>query len=570
MRLSLAHTGQNGPYARFRLPEWLGQSYSEPEIFWQTYFDSFARHGGDATRARYQEGCDFYHDLVARHLGAQNPAFVLCHGDKAEERLSYQALHERVRMLCATWEQAGVSAGQCLATVLPMGVAYVVATLSALKMGLTLVPLPVEGRRLASAALATSGADWWVTEDRYAQGMETELARLNLRAGSAPLPGADRSHYYGDKESVLRVMSPVRASIDTMVDVAAGTLYRSMVRDGSLAFGVAQGDALAAPGFCPIQHQPSLLFATLCAGATFVEMSEDAISQAPELLSSQSIDTLLVTARVRDALLRVELKGAKFKRWVRNASEKIQWGRWDAFAKLASTFGATGLSYFANSAAGGGILMGVARPKPLYQHVLPMAGTGFVLADTNLSGMPSVAGAGILEWPELDDSEACLGHQLLSQDGDEHVLIGPVKAHREGQTYPSSAVRSLVAKIDGVEDVTVVMAPAGGATSSWQAILLVFVQPGSEQAHAPEALRHLLLSVCRLEFGERAVPDKVEIFGLVPHHEDGRLSQAWCESQFLTGMLHRKQQVPVFLQLSHLRYAAAQWHGHQDGLEETD
>ena len=88
--------------------------------------------------------------------------------------------------------------------------------------------------------------------------------------------------------------------------------------------------------------------------------------------------------------------------------------------------------------------------------------------------------------------------------------------------------------------------------------MIAFVEPEGDWFNARKELAAALSLQCKVELGIRAVPNKIEIFGQVPHHEDGHVSQTWCDGQYLTGMLHRKEQVAVFRDLSSLRFAATQ------------
>ena len=552
--------------ASFRAPKWLTESYKNPDDFWNRYLDVFTQYAGLPSRARYQEGYDFYHDLVTRHLERNALAYIYWDANRGEAKVSYASLHQRCRALEAVWEASGVVAGDTVAIVLPMGVAYVVACLTALKMGAVATPIPMFGRQFALDYLAKSEATWWVTENRYAHGIECAAQRLELQGNSEPTAAANRSYFYSADETVMQVFSPVQDSQSTPAEVTAQTLFLGVVRDAALGLGIDAEDVLAAPGFCPLQFQPCLLLSCLSVGATYLEINETQVEQIGPDLSRFTLTHLLVTPRTREALLRDQFKAVpNLKRWFRNAHGSLEWGRWDLLSAKARNLSARGMSYFANAAAGGAVLVGVSRPQPQYLHVMPIAGSGFSMADTNMSGMPSVAEHGILEWDQLSNSTEVLGQQLLSRDKDEFILIGPVKPHRRGQSYPGEPVTKLTGEITGVEATSLVYAPAGKSTGGWQAILIVFVAPDSPVLAERLKLGQKLSTLCKVELGARAVPDKIEVFGLVPHREDEQLSQLWCESQYLTGMLHRKEQVSTFQNLSRLRYAVQSLLAEQEG-----
>ena len=196
-------------------------------------------------------------------------------------------------------------------------------------------------------------------------------------------------------------------------------------------------------------------------------------------------------------------------------------------------------------------------------HVLPVPAEAFSLADTNLSGMPAVGQSGIFEWQDLDNAEAALGRLLVSQDRSEYMLLGAFDHNRDGQIFPATAVTALANRQPGVTDACMVMHP--GAGSDWRAILIVFVPPSSRvEADAP-ALITQLRTACGVELGPRAIPDKIEVFGLMPRYQDDLLSERWCREQYLSGMLHRKSETKCFVDLAALRYAAEALRRSQSG-----
>ena len=186
----------------FRAPKWLTESFQDADNFWTRSLGVFTGYAGLPSRASYQEGYDFYHDLVTRHLEQSSPAFIHWDANRGDAKLSYQALHQRCRALEAVWETAGVVAGDTIAVVLPVGAAYVVSCLTALKMGAVVIPIPMFGRQFALDYLAQSAATWWVTEDRYAHGIQCDATRLGLQGSARPTAAANRSYFYSAQETI--------------------------------------------------------------------------------------------------------------------------------------------------------------------------------------------------------------------------------------------------------------------------------------------------------------------------------------------------------------------------------
>ncbi len=108
----------------------------------------------------------------------------------------------------------------------------------------------------------------------------------------------------------------------------------------------------------------------------------------------------------------------------------------------------------------------------------------------------------------------------------------------------------------------VVVAVPGG-DGDHRFVLLVFTGAAGATSEARAQHGQAVLRCLLDALGEGPLPDHCEVYPLYPHRSaepaDGDAAapdEAWCLSQHLRGMLHRKAQRPVFRLLTELRASA--------------
>src|SRR6185312_10905605 len=165
----------------------------------------------------------------------------------------------------------------------------------------------------------------------------TDPAYLPLLAGFEPLVLADgpgiaypeQWHAYAPDETCAVLFTPLREPLDTPLKLAAEPAYLKAVRDALFAYRLAPGDALAAPGFDDLQHQPALVLSALLAGGTYVHLEIADVQADPRRLTDLSLRAVGLSAAVRDALVSAGARRTgSWEGWIKNPEEPLDADAW--------------------------------------------------------------------------------------------------------------------------------------------------------------------------------------------------------------------------------------------------
>jgi hypothetical protein len=427
-----------------------------------------------------------------------------------------------------------------------VGSELLISLAAALGLGACVSFLPPQGKRFIARRLALLKPDHVAAEPHQVQlleGFEKQL--LQSKGQASP---AFTSHTYKPGELVGLLFSPLVEPAGTPAALTAEDAWRGALVDGLLTFGLGPGEHLAAPGFHPLQHLPAFLFTTLLRGATYVHVEPQDLETNPGLLLEQPLRALGVTPALRDLLLRTrtQLKGVAH--WFRNPEEPIDWQSWRAFVKQCGLATVPSANVLVDPAAGGAVLASPRRVRDLHTEAPPAAGRAWALHDVNLSGQQAPGDLGVFTL--LPDKERPPGYLVLTRAYGLYHYGGPRTARRDGRVYPAAEVAEVVQGLPFVRGATVVQAPTGGVAGHYRFVLLVFTgaQPKNPGGWLQEIRRSL-----ELHLGTEHLPDRTEFIPLYPRKVKGKVDEAWCHTQFLTGALHRKSMDPLFQSLTELR-----------------
>lgn len=555
-------------------------------------------------------GFDIYHDSIARHLGAGQPALrwyerAALTGAGGWRVLSFDELHARCSQRAAWWQSCGVEPGAIVCVLLPFGAECVVSLLTALRMGVRVALLEPLGQDYLAHRLEALAPQHIATEPFHLRRIP-DFAELALPPDDLVRAGPAYSHTYAPDEPCFTGFSPLRDDPITPVDTRASDAYLGALRDGLISFALRPGDHLAAPGFHTIQHQPALLLSALITGSAFVHIAEaDAVREAA-LFHAAPLRSAGVTAAVRDAILAAGLsERPAWQHWFRNPEEPTDWEIWRDFVQ-ACDLGETPMSNIMVEAASGGSLLWSPRRRSTLQlrylaNVAPAPGQPWTLLDFTRSGQPAVADVGVYAPaiveaaapPELapdaagnaegaeDGEEAgdaddvadtptvesveptpvAPQHMILARRGQEYLYGGAIEPRRVGRVYPAVEVLQAIADAPFVDGATVVAVSQGGSVVAHRFVLVVFT--GAESTTRHDALQHRrvtsLEGIIISRLGDEFLPDRVVTFPLharrVDGDPEGEVDHGWCQAQYLSGLLFRKAQTPIFQQLGAVRAA---------------
>jgi hypothetical protein len=175
------------------------------------------------------------------------------------------------------------------------------------------------------------------------------------------------------------------------------------------------------------------------------------------------------------------------------------------------------------------------------------------LRDLNLSGQAAPGDVGVFTL--VPDEGRPPGHAILSRLRWRFLYTGARDARREGRVYPAAEVTAALEELPFVSGTAVTPIPTGGTLGHHLFHLLVFTGSESLETTQREAAsrRQQLRRRLELQLGAEHLPDHIEFFPLHPRRQKGAIDEAWCRTQYLTGMLHLKAREPMFQALTALR-----------------
>jgi len=244
--------------------DWLAQSHVTPGL---PALCSFLSARGAPLKSHPVQGFDLYHDLVLRHPGPGQELLRAYSRRLGWRVLTRGALRARSARLAAAWVRQGVQAGQRMALLLPISPEYVVALMTALRLGLVVCPLQPRGPLVVAQKLAQLAPDFIYTQSLYTPLLGHPLPPPEQLLCDEPAATAPDDYYgsytYPPGAPVLALLSPLRPPVEQVVEVPSELLFGGILRDLLLTFGLEPGQALAAPGGWPEQYFPGLLLMAL-------------------------------------------------------------------------------------------------------------------------------------------------------------------------------------------------------------------------------------------------------------------------------------------------------------------
>ena len=527
-------------------PDWLRRSWIDPEGFVAALAPAAVGRGAPF-KSRAGQHHDFFHDLIARHAATERLALRAYDRARGWRTLSYRQLHDQAARLALTWEQRGVRPGARVCLLFHPSPELWVALGAALGLGACISLLPPVGRSFVSRRLAALAPEYVAAEPHQAPFLGAFAKRLLPAAGSATASTLS-SHSYKPDERVGLLFSPLADPPSTPVPLKAGEAWLGALVDGALTFGLAPGDHLAAPGFHPLQHLPALLFTTLLRGATYLHLEPSDLEERPALLTEHPVRALGVTPAVRDLLLRTRTPLKNVGTWFRNPEAPLDWQTWRAWVKQCGLSAVPCSNVLVDAAAGGTVLGSLRRVGDVHLETAPAPGRRWALKDLNQSGQRAAGDTGLFTLLPAEGRPP--GHVVLSCIRQQYVYGGPRDARHEGRVIPALEVTEALEGMDPPCATSLLTVPTGGLSGELRTVLLVFT---GSSARDPAPLLAELRRRLELQLGAEHLPDRFEVFPLYARQQEGRVSDPWCHTQYLTGALHHKATDPLFQTLTALR-----------------
>lgn len=546
---------------------WIEESCLNPESFWAGLTVAQRRLCPWPVKSVPLKHYDFYHDIAVRLAGSTVPALRWPSSSGEWQELSYADLGRRAEALAAAWVEAGAEVGKTVALVYFPGDRLTVALLAALKLGLNLSLLPPEGRRLLRRRLEALAPDLVAAEEIHTPLLMPWRDRFLPEEPVTPLlrgtGHAEVSAAYSSGRTAALLFDPCSSTPLEPRPLTADALYLCALRDGLLSLGLRPGDAYAAPGFDLLETQPALLLAGLLNGATFIHMPLASLEKHPEHLTAFPLKVLGLSRKTRDLLLRRPVAlGKTCRHWFRHPSETVDLEPWSRCVKASDLTDAFASNLLWNASWGGCLLISARRRGTPHLGVLPAPGVPWRLGEAADAATVSLGDWGLLVpclpgWTEKEEKEGRPAPILLGRHGNEWLFMRPPHAAKNGHFYPGCEVALAAAEaLTQGFSCCVVTVPTAGAQDDPHQVLLVFTAGGGRAAVQTDtaAFSREIHRCIEREMGADFQLDRVEFVPLLPRlNDEGKVDDAWCADQYLSGRLQRKTRHPIFRTLALLK-----------------
>ena len=547
---------------------WLSRTLADPDGFHAALLAHKNEHGAPL-KSRPGESFDFFHDLVLRNPGRENPVLRSYSRRAGWSVLTPLALRLRAVHLATVWARAGVTPGERLAIVLPLGPEYVVAVAAALYLGLVIAPLPPRGSLLMTQRLGALKPDRVYTsallavELRRLSGVPKLAERLLIGEPDSLLEGLPAApHTYAPGAPVLALFSPLYKDSKALVEVSSERAFFGALRDLAVGLGLLLGETLAAPGAFPEQYHPGLVLTTLLGGLTLLDCELQALRSEPQLLLQQPmIDALLVSRPLFNVLYEAEpargvlLRTRLLLRDPLAATDLAPWQRLTTAHGLSKHLMGN-LVY--DSAEGGCLLFSPRRRGQWQTLVLPAPGRPYELQVPDDSRRPAVALSGV-----FCPAAAPEGYAVVGRVGDDYLLAGTLTPRQDGRVYPEAAILRALQAQPGlpappfVDGAAVAAVPSGDGSDRWLFTLVVLTgaEPLAEFGRLQGERSDELLQRLRTLIGPEFLPHAIVMYPLIARRVDGEVDTERLARDYQAGTLHRKASQPLFHHLTMLRAA---------------
>lgn len=139
---------------RSELRDWMQNSYQAPQPFWSDLYASSVEKGETPSSTIVFEKYDFYADCILRHLGKGLTALKVIGPEGTTASWSYDQIHDYVEAQVPYWtDRYDLKPGKSVALLFPFGIHFLVALMTALRLGLVVSILPLEDRYMGEGVL---------------------------------------------------------------------------------------------------------------------------------------------------------------------------------------------------------------------------------------------------------------------------------------------------------------------------------------------------------------------------------------------------------------------------------
>lgn len=538
---------------RHAIYTWMKESYQHPFAFWEGLFKYSLNELGEAHSILFEK-YDFYSDCVVRHLGHERQVLKVIGASGKLTSWSYDELHALVNVQVELWKSKyPINPGQTAALIMPYGIHFLVALLTALRLGMNISLLSKEDRFYCDthihAALDVIQPDIVITTSPLPPteqwnvielDLSLENSRSTLVVSHAYLPGEIlQKHYNPYSEAKIHTIEATRS-------------YLLPLRDALIALRLKPSTCFSRPLASMYLEEPCGTLMALLVGATIVFAADEVLLSNPLALKDELIEVLGVTPSLQELWMKHPgCPSNKLKFWYStplygNARS------WNAFAGLNQLQKVASSHLILEKEKGGIVLFSQPQPLQTQMVIHPSLGTPWKLLHLIEKKVESTAGFGLFQPEPAGDSEP---HLILSQVGNDWYLSSTTSHLKEGHPYPIQLVENSVKLLDFVQHCMIVVERHPNHFIQKQFTLVVFVLPKEYHTMQQkiEEWNRMIISSIRTNVGDAFAPNRIEVFSFYPKMVKGQLDRQWVDRQYCEGALSNKHHRSIYHSLNRIK-----------------
>lgn len=536
------------------LEDWISSSYLSNDAFWKEVVFSRQEELLPPSQSQFGSSYDFYHDCILRYVKTNNIAFSVIKENEYPDNWTYEKLHHCVNYHVDKWANHSPQAGQLIAILGPPNIHFLISLLTALRFGLKICYLPTNspflGRGLILKFLSEIKPQYISSEDPSFSIEGIPLLTINEK-GSDDEAHKPLSYPYPEATEMQLSLSLQDQEELTFVSHESQKIYLHALRDALYTFNLFQHPNWASPLSCPIRTEPFSTIMTLLCGVTRIYVPDEAIKSNPLILEDARINLIGLSNELQHLWNRGSDLPVRQLKCCYKSPLDTPLQSWKSFVQLNKLEKTPTFDLLMNNS--GGILFSRPTLDPYNVYLKPTLGSSWFLSNINMSGQESLTGFGIFE-----THDSALVNFTATQMENNLMLAGTVEPTRSGITFPIDHLEKIVSELSFVEGCLLHHIIKAGFVFNRNFVLLVFVNPLNENSDIPYWTKEITKKIS-VDLGPGFLPDKIEYFSLMPRTNILGIDRNWCTSQFSSGLLVQKRDLPQYRMLGGLKKLAEEF-----------
>src|SRR3989338_962585 len=232
------------------IEEGLEKLEQDPSSFWKSLVALQGKTSPCPPKSELGKKYDFYFDCLLRHPES-NQAVITIDENGFIQSWTFKKLHRIVNFQVKEWLKKGVKPGQLVALILPVGIDFFVALLTALRLGLTLCYLcpdtPYLSQNFLSSLVESLQPAWLVLPKNRSWPSFDSYAQLPIESLEESDSVSENSSYAYESAHVIQLSLSLPSQVPfSIVPLDAQATYLHALRDGLVTLNLHPGTTWAA------------------------------------------------------------------------------------------------------------------------------------------------------------------------------------------------------------------------------------------------------------------------------------------------------------------------------------